>query len=507
MDKPHNQSDPERTARKIVMDCADCDCCRPIMDESCLFFPELYRLYDKETETGQKISSDELRQLVEKCNFCALCPCPNIRADIIRAKTQFIERDGLKFAVRSVEDVERIGKICGVLPGLANRLLRSGLAGGMIKEALGIHRDRKMPEFPEKSFTAWARKKGLHVKPNPAAGRRVAYFAGCTARYIFPEVARATVEVLRHNGIEVYCPEQKCCGMPTFLEGDRNLTMEFAGHNLSILADAATDGFDILCSCPTCSFMLRNLLAEGAYYSQEYQESAGADPKFIRVPAKSKPGESPQGKMKVFDKTIFQNILKDEGYFSSLDPMKRVAVAEKTYDVGEYLLRLHRSGALRTGFSPIESQAVYYLPCHQREQEFGQPYLDLLALIPGMALESIRGNLYCCGLAGVMGFKQDFHEDAIKLGSRLIDKIKELNPEILVTDCLSCRLQFQQLLPIKVLHPVEILWQAYRKKGRVHGLRRTGKDPYADRMPNSLLLMVSKLNRMDHCKSLLTSLF
>ena len=49
-------------------------------------FPELYRLYDKEIETGEAISSSELRNLVELCNYCALCPCPNIRADIIKAK-------------------------------------------------------------------------------------------------------------------------------------------------------------------------------------------------------------------------------------------------------------------------------------------------------------------------------------------------------------------------------------------------------------------------------------
>jgi glycerol-3-phosphate dehydrogenase subunit C len=455
------KDDPERTARKIVMDCADCDCCRPIMDESCLFFPELYRLYDKETATGQRISAEELRQLVEKCNFCALCPCPNIRADIIRAKTQFIERDGLKFGVRTVEDVERIGRMCGVLPGLANRLLRSNFAGGMIKEALGIHRDRKMPEFPEESFPEWARKKGLHDKPNTTADRKVAYFAGCTARYIFPKVARATVEVLQHNGIEVYCPELKCCGMPSFLEGDQKLTMESAGHNLNVLADAVQAGYDILCSCPTCSFMLRNLLAEGAYYSREYQESAGADPKFIKVPTKPKPGEAPKKKMEAFDKTIYKNIMKDEGYFSSLDPMKRVALAEKTFDVGEYLLRLHRSGDLKTDFAPVHGQNVYFPPCHQREQEFGQPYLGLLEAIPGIQLEAIKGNLYCCGLAGVMGFKRDFHEASVQLGSRLIVKIKEMNPEILVTDCLSCRLQFNQLLQHKVLHPVEILREAY----------------------------------------------
>jgi glycerol-3-phosphate dehydrogenase subunit C len=70
-----------------------------------------------------------------------------------------------------------------------------------------------------------------------------------------------------------------------------------------------------------------------------------------------------------------------------------------------------------------------------------------------------------------MGFKQDFHEESIKLGSRLMGKIKELNPEILVTDCLSCRLQFRQLLPNKVLHPIEILREAYRM--RVQGARLT----------------------------------
>lgn len=460
MTVPDSQNAPERIARKVVMDCADCDCCRPIMDESCLFFPELYRLYDKEIETGQKTSSEELRQLVEKCNFCALCPCPNIRADIIRAKTQFIERDGLKFGVRTVEDVERIGRLCGAMPGLTNRLLSSDLAGGMIKEALGIHRDRNLPEFPRKSFPAWVRKNGLHVKPDRTTGRKVAYFAGCTARYIFPEVAKAAVELLQHNGVEVYYPDQKCCGMPSLLEGDRKLTMESAGHNLDLLSEAARDGYDILCSCPTCSFMLRNLLAEGAYYSLEYQESAGADSKFIKVPVKPKPGELQQRKIEAYDKTIYKNILKDEGYFSSLDPMKRVALAEKVFDVGEYLLHLHKVGELKNEFALVQRRAVYFPPCHQREQEFGQPYMELLGSIPGLNLEAIQGNLYCCGLAGVMGFKRDFHEASVQLGSRLILKIKEMNPEILVTDCLSCRLQFNQLLPYPVRHPVEILKEA-----------------------------------------------
>lgn len=127
MNPPEKKDTPERTARKIVTDCADCDCCRPIMDESCLFFPELYRLYDREVETGQRIPPEALRRLVDKCNFCALCPCPNIRADIIRAKTGFIERDGLKFGVRAGTRAERLFStlppartgIRAALPGVA----------------------------------------------------------------------------------------------------------------------------------------------------------------------------------------------------------------------------------------------------------------------------------------------------------------------------------------------------------------------------------------------------
>ena len=45
--------DPEKLARKFLEDCADCDICRYLMeDTSCLVFPELYRLYDSEADRG-----------------------------------------------------------------------------------------------------------------------------------------------------------------------------------------------------------------------------------------------------------------------------------------------------------------------------------------------------------------------------------------------------------------------------------------------------------------------
>ncbi|MEJ5357878.1 MAG: heterodisulfide reductase-related iron-sulfur binding cluster [Desulfobacterales bacterium] len=459
-DNPSPES-PEEIARRVIRDCADCECCRPILDEACLFFPELYRLYDREKETGRKPTAEELRALVERCNFCALCPCPNIRADIIRAKTAFVSRDGLPPRVRLIEDVARLGRICGAFPRLTDRLLSSPRTGERLKRWLGIHPERRLPAFPREPFTRWARKRGLHRKPQ-AGGSKVLYFAGCTATYLFPEVACATVEVLQAWGLSVFCPPLSCCGMPSFLEGDREFTLRAAAENLELLSGAAEEGYDILCSCPTCSFMLRGLLAEGAYFSEAYQGKIGADPRFIRAPARARAGGRPAEGMELFDRTIFENILKDEGYFSGLDPLRRIAVAEKTFDVGEYLLQRVREGAGPAAFSPVRLQALYYPPCHQREQQFGRPYLELLRRVPGLETDALEGNLYCCGLAGVMGFKQDFHEASIAIGDRLMRHIAEAQPQAILTDCLSCRLQFRQLLPYPVRHPIEILQEALR---------------------------------------------
>jgi glycerol-3-phosphate dehydrogenase subunit C len=68
-------------------------------------------------------------------------------------------------------------------------------------------------------------------------------------------------------------------------------------------------------------------------------------------------------------------------------------------------------------------------------------------------------------MAGIMGFKREFHEPSIRLGRRLMDKIREIDPDRIVTDCLSCRLQFNQLLPFPVSHPIEVLRDGYGCNG------------------------------------------
>jgi glycerol-3-phosphate dehydrogenase subunit C len=287
----------------------------------------------------------------------------------------------------------------------------------------------------------------------------VAYFVGCTGQYLFPEVPRAVSEVLQRNEIEVTYPEQKCCGMPSLLEGDQPLSLEFATFNVDRLAEAVKAGYDIVCSCPTCGYMLKTVLSEGARYATEYLEFVERaecslnkrDTMSAAVP------ELPV----ILRKSLLEGRLRDDGYFSSINARKRLLISSHTYDLGEYLRDLLHSGEINPNLGPVAAHMAYYPPCHQREQNIGEPYAELLHLVPQMFLKTIGGAFTCCGMAGIMGFKRDFHQVSVKMGRPLMEKIEAIHPERLVTDCLSCRLQFNQLVPYKVFHPIEILKEAY----------------------------------------------
>jgi glycerol-3-phosphate dehydrogenase subunit C len=447
-------SDPESKVREVIDACADCDCCRPPMDPPCDVFAELYRLWDREQESGEPTAAAALRRMADLCNFCALCPCPNIRADLIEAKTRFAARDGLSRGARLLQDVERLARTCGMFPKAFNRLVAGGITGGLLKRAAGIHPGSRLPEFPAESFDRWAAAENLREPAKDGAERKIAYFAGCTARFLFPEVPRAATRVLRQSGVHVHYPGQRCCGMPPFLEGDRNLALELARENIDRLAGLVGDGYDIVCTCPTCTFMLRRVIAEGACYSTRYQEAVGGDEQNIVLPAYVNGRGNEPVKL---SKRLYGSILKDEGYFSSIDPVARSRVAQNTWDLGEYLLDLHEAGVLSMPAANRRKRLVYFAPCHQREQEIGTPYAELLRRVAGGRLETIDGRFYCCGMAGIMGFKADFRDASVRMGLPLMEKIREKDPDALVTDCLSCRLQFRQHLSYPVHHPIEIL--------------------------------------------------
>ena len=114
---------------------------------------------------------------------------------------------------------DRLGKLGSLLPGLANLGCRNTLNRAMMEKLLGIHRDKKLPEFADQTLEKWHRCEDLPNPPsNPTA--KVVLFPTCFINYYDTAPGKAAVKVFAKNGCEIACPKQNCCGMPAVDGGD-----------------------------------------------------------------------------------------------------------------------------------------------------------------------------------------------------------------------------------------------------------------------------------------------
>ncbi len=442
---------------KIFKKCAGrsgCEVCREHMEEDCLFFPEMYRLHDLAEETGTPPDEKTMASLVDLCTLCGLCPCQDIRMLVLKAKAARAEEKKPPLSARLLSDARQAGQWGAGFSAVINPMNRLNPVSALAKKALDIHPQRSLPVFPKKHFFAWARKRGLSapVKHAEKDAPRVAYFAGCSAGYLFPDVAKAAVGLLEQNGVQVFVPSQDCCSMPLIMEGTQKTAEKRIQANMETLGACIQEGYAIVCSCPTCGYFFKKLLKETAYYSDAFQQRADAGGNRMQVPV-----GSGNEKFTFVPMGIYKTFLKDNGYFSGIDPLQRIDLSMNVQDLGEYLLARHKAGPLSISLKAPDRALAYFAPCHQREQNIGHPYVELIQSLPGADIIPVGGEMHCCGMGGHLGFKTGFHKHSLAIGGPLFKRLTAASGRTLVTDCLSCRMQLQQVFSQQVFHPLELL--------------------------------------------------
>jgi glycerol-3-phosphate dehydrogenase subunit C len=199
------------------------------------------------------------------------------------------------------------------------------------------------------------------------------------------------------------------------------------------------------------------LLKERAYYTDAYQRSIGAPPGILKIPAEGQSSGRAEPVYTSIPKSLCGAMIEDSGYFAAIDPLQRIAVAEHTRDAGEYLAEHLPAWRPKGELKAPKGRDVYFAPCHQREQNAGRPYLSLLQRFRKEDIPIVDGPYDCCGMGGIMGYKEGFHESSMRLAAPLMAKIAALQPARIITECLSCRLQFMHLTDIPVTHPLEVI--------------------------------------------------
>jgi glycolate oxidase iron-sulfur subunit len=242
---------------------------------------------------------------------------------------------------------------------------------------------------------------------------RVAMLIGCAQDLIFSDINRDTVEVLARNGCEVITPpKQLCCGSLHAHNGEWELAQQLARKQLE---QFPPDQFDaIITNAGGCGSHLKH-----------YHKLLADDPAY-------------RDRAALWDK--------------------------KVKDIHEWLIEI----GIKRPVSQAPPQVVtYHESCHLAHgQKITAQPRQLLGLIPNLELVELPESLWCCGSAGIYNIVQP--EMANQLLDRKLNHIKSTGASIVANGNPGCLLQLingakQQGLKLRVVHPVTLLAEAYRR--------------------------------------------
>ncbi|HVE42861.1 MAG TPA: (Fe-S)-binding protein [Planctomycetota bacterium] len=302
--------------------------------------------------------------------------------------------------VQQILGITAIGRFLGRKGWLPGKL------GSMAAQAPGVplhsFRGRHKKEFD-------AVKGVLSFKaPKGTKKRRVALFTGCLADQLFADVNEATVQVLLRNGCDVdVLSLEQCCGALHIHNGARDQAKDLARANVRVFNAGRYDA--ILTNAAGCSAELRH-----------YGELLDGDPGAVEF-------------------------------------------GKKIRDISEYLVEI--------GAPPppgkVKGKVAYDEPCHLiHAQKISAEPKKLLGAIPGIERVALEEAEACCGSAGIYSFTQPKLSKEVL--ARKIEQIKKSGCDTLVTGNPGCILQIryglkEAGLPVKVMHPVELLAESYEK--------------------------------------------
>ena len=122
-----------------------------------------------------------------------------------------------------------------------------------------VQRGAQLPEPLQKIDTAIERYNNIFgakrapktLQGIPTTGEDI-YFAGCNARFREPEVAKATIEVLKAAGMDIahLGEEERCCGFIAGHDGNTQILEEKAAQNIEALKKAGAKR--VIVSCAHC---------------------------------------------------------------------------------------------------------------------------------------------------------------------------------------------------------------------------------------------------------------
>jgi len=279
---------------------------------------------------------------------------------------------------------------------LANLPGQLPIVRGMVKSAIGIAQQRKIPPFAPESF-----QRSLASRPAKQDSSRpaVLLWPDTWNNYFHPQVAHAARQVLEDAGFRVEVPRgHLCCGRPLYDFGMLDRAKRYLLRVLDALAPQLQAETPIVVLEPSCASTFRdearNLLAD--------------DPRTARL-------------------------------------------AKQTFLLSQFLSEKAKH---YTSPAVAGKHILLHGHCHQK------PLMSVeVNLLQASGATVDLPDTGCCGMAGPFGFEADKYEISRKLADRvLLPAVEGADKEtLIVTSGFSCREQIDQFSSRRAIHLAQAL--------------------------------------------------
>ncbi|MGO9831614.1 MAG: FAD-binding and (Fe-S)-binding domain-containing protein [Myxococcaceae bacterium] len=369
--------------------------------------------------TGQlgpeALVSDAMAETMALCVGCKGCKreCPT-GVDMARMKVEYLwhrqRRHGLPVRDRLVAYLPRLAPALQPFRWLLALRDRIPALAGLSERLLGLSARRKLPVWSRRPF----RGADERLRDNPA-GTEVVLLVDTFTNWFEPETARAALRVLERAGYQVHLPRAAggfrplCCGRTFLSVGLVDQARREAQRTLEALRPSLERGIPVVGLEPSCLLTLRD----------EF------------------PAMLPGG------------------------PTAQLAASALLFE--EFVDREAAAGRFSLRFDALaQPRVLLHGHCHQKAFGAMPAISRVLALVPGLALETVAGS--CCGMAGTFGYQARHYDVSMAMAEKsLLPAVRQAAPNaLLVADGFSCQHQILGATGKKAMHVASLLEAASR---------------------------------------------
>ena len=364
-----------------------------------------------------RFTHKEVYKVLDLCLSCKACKteCPS-NVDMATLKAEYLQHyydlNGISLQSWLLGNYAGLHRVLARNPFVTNLLIKNRLTGRLLKEVLGIARQRDLPLLSKKTLRHW-------IADNPSAlwakgdvKGSIHLFCDEFTNYHDAELGIKAIDLFTRLGYNVLITDHRESGRALISKGLVRKAKRIARKNVRILSETVNDKIPLVGLEPSALLVFRD----------EYPSLVGS-------------------------------VLKE----------KAVKLSKNAYLFDEWIANEFKKGKITAAqFTDKKRSIKWHGHCQQKALTDKKNGLIALSIPENYTVEEIPSG--CCGMAGSFGLEKEHYDMSMRIGELTLfpEVRKHRAKNIIASSGMSCRHQIREGTRVKAQHPIELLHEVLK---------------------------------------------